>query len=321
MGLPGLTIEHPNFRTAPDLSSQVIRVLNPNTSVEVFEKQGEYWRVLVEGESGFVHQDFVVPNPGGPVSTDETVVTEMPAVQAKVAADCFAANQGFATAPLACGEEQQLPGSSTVGWIWNQYGGLLSTMSSALGIDPGTAVAVLAIESGGRAFSNGRMVIRFENHIFNQFWGRNNPSTFAQHFSFDAGATWQGHHWRPDPNQEWRSCHTTDQQGEWEVFEFASTLDETAAKLSISMGLTQIMGFNHRTIGYDSVLDMFEAFSADARYQVLGFFDFVRVNGGVGSLQAGDFAAFARMYNGPGMVDHYAGLMNGALARFRELRG
>ena len=51
--------------------------------------------------------------------------------------------------------------------------------------------------------------------------------------------------------------------GEWSVFEFARTFDDDAAKLSISMGLPQIMGFNYRSVGYESVDAMFDAFSRD----------------------------------------------------------
>jgi N-acetylmuramidase len=55
---------------------------------------------------------------------------------------------------------------------WNKYGGFLAPLSSQLNVDPGAALAVLAIESSGRGIgADGRMIIRFENHLFFNRWG------------------------------------------------------------------------------------------------------------------------------------------------------
>src|SRR5690606_31568339 len=51
--------------------------------------------------------------------------------------------------------------------VWNLYGGLLSVLADRIGVDPAYAVAVVCVESGGQGFGpDGRVVIRFENHIF-----------------------------------------------------------------------------------------------------------------------------------------------------------
>ncbi len=204
--------------------------------------------------------------------------------------------------------------------IWNRYGGLLGALSDVLKIQPGVAVAVLAIESGGQAFAtDGRMVIRFENHIFYQYWGKNHANDFNQHFRYNTGQTWTGHQWRPTPSQNWVDCHTS-QASEWDVFNFARSRDETAAKMSISMGAPQIMGFNFSVVGYSTVNDMFAAFSASERDQVIGFFDFVQGilpgGGAVKALQALDYKSFAASYNGTGQADYYANLMKTAYAAF-----
>ncbi len=161
---------------------------------------------------------------------------------------------------------------------WNQFGALVTRVAQLLEIDPAVALAVLAIESGGRAFADdGRMLIRFEPQIFFEEWGKLDPERFAQHFRYDLNKIWEGHQWRPSPNQAWRDFHGK-QQAEWEVFTFArNSLAPEAALRSISMGAPQIMGFNHQLIGYPSAQAMFEAFSTSAHAQIIALFDFVKV--------------------------------------------
>jgi hypothetical protein len=222
----------------------------------------------------------------------------------------------IAVRPDLTGTERQ------VALTWNRLGGLLRRLADRLAIDPGVAVAVLRVESGGRAFGpDGRMVIRFENHIFHSRWGEHHPDVFARHFAFNPDPRWTGHRWRPSPDQPWRSFHG-DQNGEWEVLNFACTLDDTAARLSISMGGPQIMGFNYAAVGYDSVQDMFEAFAASERNQVRGFFDFVCSRGAVAvqALQSLDFTGFARFYNGSGQAEYYGSLIRQAYDAYERLR-
>ncbi|MCS7061536.1 MAG: N-acetylmuramidase family protein [Anaerolineae bacterium] len=195
--------------------------------------------------------------------------------------------------------------------IWNQYGGLLEPLAASIGIEPAVAVAVVAVESGGRGFgADGRMIIRFENHVFWSLWGRNNATAFNALFTFNSDVTWQGHKFRVNPNAPWQDVHTGNQSSEWDAFNVAATLNANAAKRSISMGLPQIMGFNHQRIGYDTVEAMFDAFSADERWQVLGMFAFIVSNPALpAALRQGDFVAFARGYNGPAQANFYANLI------------
>ncbi len=210
----------------------------------------------------------------------------------------------------------------TAARIWNQYGGLLGLLAARLGIDAGVSVAVVAAESGGRGFADGRMLIRFENHVFWSNWGVNHPDAFNAHFQFDPNQVWQGHHYRADPAQPWQSFHGN-QAEEWRAFDVARRLDERAARLSISMGLPQIMGFNHAAIGYDSVEAMFDAFNTDERAQLVGFFDFIRgtraVSRKITALQAQDFVTFALLYNGAGQETTYGATIQRFYNGFRSL--
>ncbi len=207
--------------------------------------------------------------------------------------------------------------------IWSQYGGLLSKVGEVLNVDPTLAAGVLAVESGGRAFSpSGRMIIRFESHVFYNLWGKNNPELFNRHFRFDATSPWRGetHQWRPSEDAEWRSVHAG-QDGEWEAFSFARVfLNDDAAKLSISMGAPQIMGFNHARIGYPDVDAMYDAFENDERSQVLGFFDFVRTDSRLlEAMRTDDLVTFATYYNGVAVANTYANLMGDAVATLRNM--
>jgi hypothetical protein len=204
--------------------------------------------------------------------------------------------------------------------IWNKYGGMLEPLSAKIGIDKGVAVAVIAVESGGSGMGpDGRMIIRFENHLFWTYWGKANPAAYSQYFVFDQNASWKGHQYRPQPNGPWLDVHQN-QNSEWAAFNFASTIDAGAAKKSISMGLVQIMGFNNRAIGYASPDAMFAAFAADEKFQLLGFFNFVKNDQRqVDALRNRDYVGFATIYNGPGQPTVYGGLIKGIVDGFSTL--
>lgn len=226
------------------------------------------------------------------------------------------------------GTELQPPPDATplmvaVASTWNRYGGLLSSLADQLGIDPGIAVAVLMAESKGEPFGDdGRMIIRFENHLFYHYWGKNEPERFAQYFDYSRapGDSWKNHRWRPAATEAWRTFHGN-QQAEWDVFTFARQLDEIAAMRSISMGAPQIMGFNHQSIGYSSVQEMFDNFRQSARAQIESLFRFMQSHNLVDAVRNGDLRRFAEVYNGPGQADLYESLMRERLAVFQSLRG
>lgn len=226
---------------------------------------------------------------------------------------------------LAPPADQRLPlavaagAAQTVVNTWNQYGGFLLEAAQRVGINPAVAVAVLAAESRGQPFdSNGRLLIRFENHLFYTYWGKAHEELFRQHFTFADDESWQEHQWRPDPASAWQPVHR-DQDSEWRVLQFARTLDETAALYAISMGAPQIMGFNHNAIGYATVQAMFDAFSRDVRAQLNSLFRFMEVNRLVDAVRNGDFLTFAQIYNGPGQAESYQQIIQQHFDAFQSL--
>jgi hypothetical protein len=309
-----------NLRTGPSTEHAILRLLPHETSlnvlaelddwlfVETLERRGYVARFLIRR---YQHEEYI-----------PFVIAPKP--------DWLRRREELLQAPLAPDASEQIQlDALTATWTeeavaaaWNQFGALATRIAGDLQLDPAVAVAVLAVESGGRAFGpDGRMLIRFENHIFFEEWGKLDPERFAQHFRFDLDQPWQGHQWRPSPDQAWRDFHGN-QQAEWEVFNFArNTLNPMAALRSISMGAPQIMGFNHARAGYPSAEAMFTAFAGSAHAQIIGFFDFV--NGDSGRLEAlrrSDYMAFATSYNGSGQAPLYAALIQDAVQTFARLR-
>ena len=108
------------------------------------------------------------------------------------------------------------------------------------------------------------------------------------------------------------------------MFDFARELSAPAAMRSISMGLPQIMGFNYAAIGYDSVGEMFDNFSNDVRFHILGLFDFIRGAGNTSlmlqALQTQDFEKFASRYNGPGQAAKYGDWIEAKFEIFNQIK-
>ena len=319
----GSTIAAVKLRAGPASEDPVLDVLKPNTPLTVLDQQGEWFYVKAADKEGYVHSKFVL-------LTDQNVFATTSAEEV------IPAGLLSADGPVEAPEGEKLPVNPKASLlerlaadIWNRFGGLLADLAAERKIELGVAVAVLAVEAGGRGFGpDGRMLIRFENQIFFDRWGKDNRAEYDQHFRFNLEQRWMGHKWRPDPKGPWLPTDTADFHGsqdrEWQGFSFARALDDTAAKLSISMGAPQIMGFNYLALNYDSVHKMFDAFSASERNQIIGFFNFVQGaspnSARMQALQQQDFNAFASHYNGPGQGAKYGSLMRGVFDNFHRLK-
>ena len=304
-----------NVRNAPSLDpSTDVGDLKQGQSLELISGPTNGWfigRVYLAAQFSQVIGDQPVPTPP-PDGLD--VPTGSPLTLAEL--------QAMSLVPA---RQLNVPGGAgqsalNAARIWNKYGGMLEPLSARIGIDKAVAVAVIAVESGGSGLGpDGRMIIRFENHLFWTFWGKANPAAYNQSFVFDQNASWKGHQYRPQPNGPWLDVHQN-QNSEWAAFNYASTIEATAAKKSISMGLVQIMGFNHRAIGYASPDAMFAAFANDEKFQLLGFYNFVKNDQRqIDALRNRDYVGFARIYNGPGQPDFYGGLIKGVVDGFATL--
>ena len=306
----GTTTSHVNLRKGAGTNFPVITLLQPKTTVLILGQEGQWYKVSVNDQQGFIRSDFIL------LPTEEIIsgfLIHRPEVESWPLAPAVPL-----TAPAGGG-----PNAKMAARIWNKFGGLLEPLAAKIRIDPGVAVAVCAAESGGAGFANGRMIIRFENHYFWRLWGKNNPATFNASFRFNSVQPWTGHQFRPANNKPWKNFHGN-QDGEWEVFTKAQSLNDNAAKSSISMGLPQIMGANHALIGYESEDLMFDAFSRDEKTQLIGLFDFIQgaesVSAKVTALQKKDFVTFASMYNGKGQAAKYGSIISGYFKAFNTLK-
>ena len=302
-----------NLRPEPSTRKKPIGKLGRGTEVEIVETLEHWYKVQTKQGVGYVHGDYVTVLDHSPClgflheRDDLKAIPLEPAAvqQIDVGADFSASQKGIVR-------------------TWNRQGGILGVLSDVLEIEPAASIAVLYTESAGRGFgADGRMIIRFENHVFWRRWGKKNPEVFNQHFKFNDRKSWQGHLFRATPTGTWQKFHGKQSQ-EWKVLNFARDLDDDAALRSISMGGPQIMGFNHSAIGYETPREMFDNFQADVRYHVLGLFDFLKGAGCTSpmleALRRKKFEDFAARYNGPGQASVYGHRIEKYYDMFQALR-
>lgn len=271
-----------NLRGGPSADQERVGLIGHGELVQVLHEENGWLFVVWQGTPGYVSAAFVENRTA--TATTPVVVERPPTLQE----------------------------------IWQRFGALLSRESDRLGIDPAVGLAVLLAESGGRtAAADGRMIIRFENHIFFQKWGTSNPELFGRFFQFDPGEKWKGHRWRRSPNDPWQECHQS-QAGEWEILDFARSMHEESALQSISMGAAQIMGFNFAVLGYASASEMFKDFQRGEENQIRGFFRYVESKGLVDALRRGNYLAFAEGYNGAGQAPFYRDIILRYMDRIRQ---
>ena len=186
-----------NLRAGPNTDEAILDQLPERTPLLVLQEQGNWLRVEAQGKEGFVHREFVAVR-------DEVLpagfLRSRPAI--KQIALSPPVSKLFEAGTV------QTPSERRLAFIWNRCGRLLAALADELHILPAVAAAVAAVESGGYAFaSDGRTIIRFENHLFLHHWGREHRARFDEHFTLDEQTPWQGHRWRPSPDAEWRPQH------------------------------------------------------------------------------------------------------------------
>ncbi len=291
-----------NVRSGPGTQYDILWTVEQGTVLNVLENQGNWIKVRIGTSEGYVAAQFVDL---GTTKPPTGFLIEQP----ELLGATLTPGRLIPTQPA------NTPGAA-VARAWNNYGSLVERLARMLNIPVNSAVATLAAESGGNGFGpDGRLIIRFENHIFYQYWGEKNPETFDRFFAFDRSSpanAWKGHLFRRDVGEPWQDFHDN-QDLEWQVLTIARALDDTAALSSISMGAPQVMGFNYGRLGYDSVQTMFYTFARSTQAQLLALFDFVKgmslTSQAIQALQKRDFLTFATIYNGSANAPTYADII------------
>ena len=159
--------------------------------------------------------------------------------------------------------------------------------------------AVVDVESlGGGYQRDGRPKILFERHCFHRDT-KGRWSNLYPHISAQRPGGYKG-----GPR-------------EYARLEQAMLLDRTAALRSASWGAYQIMGFNHRSVGFNSVEDFVAAMVESSARQLHAFLAFIRTNRLERYLRKRDWARFARGYNGPSYrINRYDQKLASAYARY-----
>lgn len=165
----------------------------------------------------------------------------------------------------------------------------LAKEAKNMGIELAAMRAVSTVEAKEFGFfKNGDPVILFERHKFYANLKASRGQAFA-----DKTAAMRGDICNP------AAGGYLGKEAELKRLAAAQDIDDTAALMSASWGLFQLMGFNHKLCGYANV----QAFVKDMResedYQLAAFSKFVMAQPGMlNALKAKNWALFASMYNG-----------------------
>lgn len=160
----------------------------------------------------------------------------------------------------------------------------LPKLGALIGVGEDELHAFLDVETRGSGFDSlGRPMMLFEPHVFYKEAPKDKRQTAVNQGL--AYAAWGS---KPYPKESYTRLAQ------------ALLIDETAALKSASWGLGQIMGFNHKAAGYDTVQAMVKAFMEDEEEQLKAAVNFIKANKLDDELRAHNWSGFARGYNGPG---------------------
>lgn len=210
--------------------------------------------------------------------------------------------------------------------LWNEKGRLFTSLAHALDprIDSYVAAGIMTAETGQQFFCQGRAIARFEAHVFWRRWGNTTPTRrtiFQTHFIRQ-----KPHRWRSDPAGAFQTYHGN-QNSEWEVIEFARTLDADAnvrAVESASFGAGQTMGFNFARVGFNSALELLQHYQMREQAQVEGIFNYiatlppVRRQNVINGILVGNFLPLSQAYGPQNPVAH-AHRIAQAVARMQQV--
>ncbi len=211
-------------------------------------------------------------------------------------------------------DERIDPGGRT----WNTLIGIgrikgsLDAMARQYDLEPAVILAIQSVESGNNGYlPDGRPKILFEGHIFWRML-KNAGKNPADHVAGNEDILFE----RSD-----RSKYIGG-KAEYDRLEKAAKIDRIAALKSASWGEFQIMGFNHKTVGYPDVESFVEAMKEPGAGQIRAVLAFMENNKLLPLVRGPNkqWAKFARAYNGAGYAkNQYDVKLEKAYNRFSKI--
>ena len=164
----------------------------------------------------------------------------------------------------------------------------IPTVAKELGVETAALRAVLSVETGGSGFdASGRPKALFERHYFYRFL-TSQPD--KQSLAVSGGLAYPKWGEKPYPKGS---------DAVYAEIEAACEIDLDCALRSVSWGLGQIMGNNHKMVRFDSAEDMVKNAMASEVNQLKQMAAFIKAAGLLDELQGKNWAGFAKGYNGP----------------------
>jgi hypothetical protein len=197
--------------------------------------------------------------------------------------------------------------------VWNDFRGAakrlddidLPRIASKIGCGEDELHAFMDVEAAGSGFASaGRPKMLFEPHVFYR-----NLTGAKRNQAVQAGLAYA----------KWRAGNYP--RDSYPRLIKAMVIDEAAALKSASWGLGQILGENHKAVGYATPQAMVKAFMDDEEAHVAAIIEFLIANNIADDLAAHRWAVVARVYNGPGYRTHnYDGRMAAAYAKWAKIK-
>ena len=157
------------------------------------------------------------------------------------------------------------------------------------GLAPASVKAVIKVESSGRGFYfDKKPTILFEGH---KFWEQLILKGFDPKELEEKNRDILYRYWT-------KKYYSRNSQKEYHRLDKAIKIDEESALKSASWGMFQIMGFNHKSAGFDTVYEFVEYIKVSEKNQLDAFFTFLKKGGCFKHLKNKNWAEFARCYNG-----------------------
>lgn len=197
-------------------------------------------------------------------------------------------------------------------------------VAASLGCTSAQIRAVWEVESGGGWFKDVRADILALDGPGGFLDGPHLPKILFEAHVFDRYT--EGRYRTSHPNlssQKWNRKLYVGGQAEYIRLWKAMALDRTAALLSASVGGAQIMGFNHKAAGFDTVEAFWDAMNESEAAHLKAFARFIATKKLVIALKAisnapATCSAFARGYNGSGYAaNNYHIKIAAAHAKYR----